>query len=100
MLLGFLNGTVGEAPPPRSSMSMPRIGESDVATVGAAVLLVDVINDFEIVGREHLLQQFAPAAERIAAMKAAAKGAGVPIVYVNDNFGQWRSDFRTIIDEC
>src|SRR3712207_7703672 len=26
--------------------------------------------------------------------------SGVPVVYVNDNFGRWRSDFRSILEYC
>ena len=26
--------------------------------------------------------------------------AGVPVIYVNDNFGQWRSDFRRTVAHC
>jgi nicotinamidase-related amidase len=26
--------------------------------------------------------------------------AGVPTIYVNDNFGQWRHDFRSLITHC
>ena len=29
-----------------------------------------------------------------------AHRAGVPVVYVNDNFGRWRSDFRTLVSVC
>ena len=32
-------------------------------------------------------------ADRIAALKRRAKEAGVPVVYVNDNFGRWQSNF-------
>ena len=33
-------------------------------------------------------------------LKRRATGAGVPCVYVNDNFGQWRSDFRQTVGHC
>jgi hypothetical protein len=36
--------------------------------------------------------------KRIAALKEAACKAGIPVVYVNDNFGRWKSDFHTIIE--
>jgi len=39
-------------------------------------------------------------ARRIAALKAKASEAGVPVVYVNDNFGRWRSDFRRTVAHC
>jgi len=36
--------------------------------------------------------------KRIAALKEAARKAGIPIVYVNDNFGKWKSDFHNVIE--
>jgi nicotinamidase-related amidase len=39
-------------------------------------------------------------AERIAALKERAREAGIPVIYVNDNFGQWRSDANSLIKHC
>ena len=39
-------------------------------------------------------------ATRLAALKSRAAKAGVPIIYINDNFGQWRSDFRRTVAHC
>jgi nicotinamidase-related amidase len=39
-------------------------------------------------------------AARLAALKRRATAAGVPIIYINDNFGQWRSDFRRTVAHC
>lgn len=65
-----------------------------------ALLLIDVINDLEFPGGEQLLGQALPAARCIAALTKRARAAGVPVVYVNDNFGRWRSDFRCQVDHC
>lgn len=59
-----------------------------------AVLLIDVINDMAFEGGERLLKAALPAARRIAALREAAARHGVPVIYVNDNFGQWRSDLH------
>ena len=37
---------------------------------------------------------------KLVRLKARAEKAGVPIIYVNDNFGRWRSDFRHQIENC
>lgn len=58
-----------------------------------ALLLIDVINDLEFEGGAELLEQALPMAERIAALKRRARSFGIPVLYVNDNFGRWRSDF-------
>jgi nicotinamidase-related amidase len=65
-----------------------------------ALLLVDVINDLEFEGSEALVEQAVPMARRIAALKRRAKAAGIPVVYVNDNFGRWKSDFRRVVEHC
>jgi len=64
------------------------------------LLLIDVINDLEFEGGEALLRQALPMAERLAALKRRSHAAGVPAIYVNDNFGRWRSDFRTLLAHC
>jgi nicotinamidase-related amidase len=65
-----------------------------------ALLLIDVINDLEFDGGAALLAQALPMAERLAALKQRARARGIPAVYVNDNFGRWRSDFRALLDHC
>ena len=39
-------------------------------------------------------------AKRLLTLKQRVKQAGIPVVYVNDNFGKWRSDFRRQIAHC
>lgn len=63
-----------------------------------ALLLIDVINDLEFPGGERLLAQARPMAERLATLKQRAKAAGVPVIYVNDNFGRWRADFKKQVE--
>src|SRR5687768_2796552 len=65
-----------------------------------ALLLIDVINDMEFEGAEALVEQAVPMAHRIAALKKKAKQAGIPAIYVNDNFGRWQSDFRRVVEHC
>ncbi len=75
-------------------------GDLTLQRAGTAVLLVDTINAFDFSGSDSLVS----AAERVAPMIARfcerARAADIPIVYVNDNFGRWRSDFRATLDAC
>ena len=64
------------------------------------LLLVDVINDLEFPGGELLVEHALPMADRIAALKRRAKGAGIPVIYVNDNFGRWQSDLNKLLAHC
>src|ERR1700746_1510851 len=65
-----------------------------------ALLLIDVINDFDFEQADDLLRQAVPMAKRIAFLKREAAQQQIPIVYVNDNFGQWKSDFRHTVEHC
>ena len=67
---------------------------------GAALLLIDVINDFEFEGGAELLQQALPVGRNIAELKRRAKQHGIPVIYVNDNFGKWQSDLNKIVSHC
>jgi nicotinamidase-related amidase len=67
--------------------------------VGAtALLIVDMISCWDFPDARTLLPQALRIAPRIAALKARCHRAGVPVVYANDNRGQWRSDFRHLVD--
>ncbi len=63
----------------------------------AALILIDVVNDFEYEGGERLFEKALPAARRIAGLKRRAKQAGIPVIYANDNFGKWRSNFEDVV---
>ncbi|HEY7499553.1 MAG TPA: isochorismatase family cysteine hydrolase [Vicinamibacterales bacterium] len=67
---------------------------------GAALLLIDVINDMDFPGSQPLVEQAVPMARRLRSLKQRARAAGIPTIYINDNFGKWRSDFRTLVDHC
>jgi len=65
-----------------------------------ALLIVDVINDLDFPEAKQLMR-YAPAmARKLARLKGRAKKAGVPVVYVNDNFGRWRSDLQSLVEHC
>lgn len=61
------------------------------------LLLIDVINDFEFPRGEELFERARHVAPKIAALKKKARATGVPCVYVNDNFGRWRSNLDDLI---
>ena len=63
-----------------------------------ALLLIDVINDLEFDGGEKAVEHAVPMAEAIAELKRRAKDAGIPVVYSNDNYGRWQSNFDRIVD--
>ncbi|PQV63752.1 Nicotinamidase-related amidase [Abditibacterium utsteinense] len=63
-----------------------------------ALLLIDVINDLEWENGELIEPHARQMSAQIAALKTRAKALEIPVVYVNDNFGQWRSDLGALVD--
>src|SRR5918999_10437 len=63
-----------------------------------ALLLIDWINDLEFDRGDELLPRALAAAKATAALRRRAKQTGVPVIYCNDNFGRWRSDFRSQLE--
>lgn len=64
------------------------------------LVLIDVINDLEFPGGDELLRHAQPMAEKLSALKRKAREAKIPVIYVNDNFGKWRSDFKKLLAHC
>ena len=82
-------------------MARPQRSRSvTIPVAGTALLLIDVINDLAFEESAPLVAQAEPMALRLAAFKRRATAAGVPAIYVNDNFGQWRSDFQRTVAHC
>ena len=65
-----------------------------------ALLLIDVINDFDFPEGDELLKYARKMAPNLLRLKRRAQEAGIPVIYVNDNFGRWKSDFRHTVNHC
>jgi nicotinamidase-related amidase len=65
-----------------------------------ALLLIDVINDFEFPRGDELFTRALPIAPHIRELKKRAGAAGIPAIYINDNFGRWQSKFDDIVKHC
>jgi nicotinamidase-related amidase len=65
-----------------------------------ALLLIDVINDLEFPEGDQVARRARPMAKRLAELKSRAEQAHIPCIYVNDNFGRWRSDFNAQVRHC
>jgi nicotinamidase-related amidase len=63
-----------------------------------ALVIVDMISCWDFPDAEHLLPGAAAITPRIAALKRRCHQEGVPVIYTNDNRGQWKSDFSSLVD--
>lgn len=70
------------------------------AAGGTALLIIDMITDLEFDGAEAMRDAAHAAADRIAWLRGEADSAGVPVVYVNDNRGQWHSERSRLIEHA
>jgi nicotinamidase-related amidase len=66
----------------------------------AAVLALDLITDFDFPDGVAVRRALARRVPAILGLFDAARRAGVPIIYVNDNLGRWRSDAPALIEHC
>src|SRR5690349_14897557 len=57
-----------------------------------------MINSMEFEDGDKLFERALPCAENIAELKRRTKDAGIPTIYVNDNYGRWQSDFKEIVE--
>ncbi|NGP46302.1 cysteine hydrolase [Bacillaceae bacterium SIJ1] len=64
-----------------------------------ALLMIDVINDLEFAGSETLQPQLDPFIKNLLAIRDYATINNFPVIYVNDNFGKWQSDFHQLTEQ-
>ncbi len=65
-----------------------------------ALLIIDVINDLDFPGGERILPWARRMAFNLAPIAQQLRRKGVPVIYVNDNFGHWRSNFGDVFNHC
>jgi nicotinamidase-related amidase len=66
----------------------------------AGLLIVDMINEYRFDDADKLFPAIEQTATHIADLKRQMKARSLPVVYVNDNFGKWQSDFRKLVTRC
>jgi nicotinamidase-related amidase len=66
----------------------------------SALLMIDVLNDFQFPGAESLLTWARRLTPRLLDLRQRARKSGVPVIYTNDNYGLWHSDQRGIYQHC
>jgi nicotinamidase-related amidase len=65
-----------------------------------ALLLIDVVNPFAFDGAEDLLAHAGATVDAIEGLADRARAAGVPVIYVNDHFGDWTESFDDLVERC
>lgn len=65
-----------------------------------AFVIIDVINDLDFPGGENVLPWAEKMVDPLLAVRQKARDADVPVIYANDNYGLWRSNFNDIVTHC
>jgi nicotinamidase-related amidase len=68
--------------------------------VDTALLILDMVSEFRFPDGASVLRGARRPARAIARLKARARAAKVPVIYVNDTAGKWESDPRAFVQRC
>ena len=66
----------------------------------SALLIMDMLNALDFPEGAQLLPEAIKCAKNIAKLKERCYQKKIPVIYVNDNFGNWQSDWKMIYDLC
>jgi nicotinamidase-related amidase len=77
---------------------VPKAEIEGPAPGAAALLIIDMINDLDFEGGAALKPHAEAASDVIMRLREAADSLGTPVVYVNDNFGQWHSERSRLVE--
>jgi nicotinamidase-related amidase len=65
-----------------------------------ALLIIDMINNFDFIGGNTLLNHTEQIINPLLTLKKKAKKNDVPIIYINDHFYLWQANYHKIIEHC
>ncbi|MFS4460163.1 cysteine hydrolase family protein [Bdellovibrio sp. HCB2-146] len=65
-----------------------------------ALLIIDMLNTLDFPEAKQLRPHALKAARQILKLKKRMQTKSKPVIYVNDNFGQWRSSWHQVYEAC
>jgi nicotinamidase-related amidase len=68
--------------------------------VPVALLLIDVLTTFQFPDGDAILKGALAVRDALVRLKARARDVRIPVLYVNDNFGDWRSEKEVLMGRC
>src|ERR1700710_1617461 len=68
--------------------------------VPIALVLIDVLTTFQFPDGDAILQGALAMRDALVRLKERARKARIPVLYVNDNFGDWRSEKEVLMGRC
>ncbi len=80
--------------------SRPTAPFRDSGRGGVALLIIDLVNGFDFEGGGKLKSAAEKIVEPVRQLRAACDAVGAPVIYVNDNFGEWHSEKTKLVDRA
>ena len=74
--------------------------QTSPSPVPVALLLVDIVTTFQFQDGDAILQGALAMRDALVRLKARARALSIPVLYVNDNFGDWRSEKEVLMGRC
>ncbi|GGX78432.1 cysteine hydrolase family protein [Streptomyces anandii] len=65
-----------------------------------ALIVIDMINTYDHKDAELLIPSVEPVVPVITGLLRRARDQEIPVIYVNDNFGEWRSHHGELLDHA
>jgi nicotinamidase-related amidase len=65
-----------------------------------ALLIIDLFSRFDFPDGERFAPLALKAAHAVADLRRIFDEQGWPVIYANDNFGNWKCGFRELVEEC
>jgi nicotinamidase-related amidase len=65
-----------------------------------ALLIIDLFSKFDFPDGERLAPLAMDAARAVASLRRLFDERAWPVIYANDNFGNWKCGFRELAEEC
>jgi len=72
----------------------------DVPRGNTALVILDMITEMDFAGAAPMRREVGEAAATIVKLREAADKARVPVIYVNDNFGEWHSERNRLVERA
>ena len=81
-------------------MNSRKHAQTRPSPVPIALLIVDVLTTFDFPDGDAILHNALKMRDALVWLKARARQLAIPVLYVNDNFGDWRSEKEVLIGRC
>jgi len=79
---------------------VPAMKPAKVPRSPRVLLLIDYINPLDFPGADKLAAPALTAARATRRLRDRLGGQKVAVIYANDNYGLWQSDFKALVAQC